>query len=360
MIQKAHVSQSCSSTGFVSPDMTRRATELQEYITALPLDADPLATVLPATHLLFRAERTFALGLKPIGDGPSLEVDFFHAAGLHAQGVANARKVLNAAYAKSSRGQVAFDARNPEPNQRNVFLDSSEIFEILRSSKLPAIIAQLMKTAEVKPERQLRTLLCDRQLLLSFVALFRDEPFSLAERRDLTNLFGSVRERMQIAQRLPRDLLAASLSVALEALGGAGFITGPTGRVLHANIAGLARLEHARVEVNALVAAAVRGQRLPGVTCTPIRAAGTRGHHLVIVRDGTHRLSEQAARAAQKWSLTPRQTQVLELLVRGLANKSIAQLLGCAEHTAENHVSAILQRVGVESRSALAALVTGL
>jgi DNA-binding NarL/FixJ family response regulator len=48
--------------------------------------------------------------------------------------------------------------------------------------------------------------------------------------------------------------------------------------------------------------------------------------------------------AARRWGLTRRQTEVLALLVRGLPNKAIAEKLGCAVHTVELHVSAILER----------------
>jgi DNA-binding NarL/FixJ family response regulator len=55
--------------------------------------------------------------------------------------------------------------------------------------------------------------------------------------------------------------------------------------------------------------------------------------------------------AARRWGLTPRQTQVLALLVRGLPNKAIASELGCATHTVELHVSAILERALCWSRA---------
>jgi DNA-binding CsgD family transcriptional regulator len=59
--------------------------------------------------------------------------------------------------------------------------------------------------------------------------------------------------------------------------------------------------------------------------------------------------------AASLLGLTPRQSEVFELLVRGQSNKAIATQLGCAIATAEIHVSAILSRAGVDSRSTLCA-----
>lgn len=48
--------------------------------------------------------------------------------------------------------------------------------------------------------------------------------------------------------------------------------------------------------------------------------------------------------------LTPRQGEVLALLLQGLSNKRIALALGITESTVNEHVSAILQRLGVRSR----------
>jgi len=50
-------------------------------------------------------------------------------------------------------------------------------------------------------------------------------------------------------------------------------------------------------------------------------------------------------------SLTEREREVLDLLARGLANKSIAQELSISEHTAKFHVNAILSKLGAESRT---------
>jgi DNA-binding NarL/FixJ family response regulator len=50
-------------------------------------------------------------------------------------------------------------------------------------------------------------------------------------------------------------------------------------------------------------------------------------------------------------SLTPQQVRVLMMLSGGLLNKQIAYELGVSEATVKAHVSAILQKLGVESRT---------
>lgn len=50
-------------------------------------------------------------------------------------------------------------------------------------------------------------------------------------------------------------------------------------------------------------------------------------------------------------SLTPQQSRVLTMLAEGLLNKQIAYELGVSEATIKAHVSAILQKLGVDSRT---------
>ena len=50
-------------------------------------------------------------------------------------------------------------------------------------------------------------------------------------------------------------------------------------------------------------------------------------------------------------SLTPQQTRVLGMLAEGLLNKQIAYELGVSEATIKAHVSAVLQKLGVDSRT---------
>jgi DNA-binding NarL/FixJ family response regulator len=61
--------------------------------------------------------------------------------------------------------------------------------------------------------------------------------------------------------------------------------------------------------------------------------------------------SEAAALMARMATLTPQQVRVLMMLSEGLLNKQIAYQLGVSEATVKAHVSAILQKLGVESRT---------
>jgi DNA-binding NarL/FixJ family response regulator len=61
--------------------------------------------------------------------------------------------------------------------------------------------------------------------------------------------------------------------------------------------------------------------------------------------------AETAALMARMATLTPQQVRVMMMLSEGLLNKQIAYQLGVSEATVKAHVSAILQKLGVESRT---------
>ncbi len=62
--------------------------------------------------------------------------------------------------------------------------------------------------------------------------------------------------------------------------------------------------------------------------------------------------ADDTAKLVQRLStLTPQQVRVLMMLSEGLLNKQIAYELGVSEATVKAHVSAILQKLGVESRT---------
>jgi DNA-binding NarL/FixJ family response regulator len=61
--------------------------------------------------------------------------------------------------------------------------------------------------------------------------------------------------------------------------------------------------------------------------------------------------AEAAELIARMATLTPQQVRVLMMLSEGLLNKQIAYQLNVSEATVKAHVSAILQKLGVESRT---------
>jgi DNA-binding NarL/FixJ family response regulator len=58
--------------------------------------------------------------------------------------------------------------------------------------------------------------------------------------------------------------------------------------------------------------------------------------------------------ATPGFQLTPRETEVLGLVLRGGGNKEIAAALGVAEQTIKKYVSSLLEKFDVPNRAALA------
>ena len=56
----------------------------------------------------------------------------------------------------------------------------------------------------------------------------------------------------------------------------------------------------------------------------------------------------------QSLGITPREKEVLSLIVEGASNREIAQVLHITEKTVKNHVSSLLSRVGLRDRTQLA------
>jgi DNA-binding NarL/FixJ family response regulator len=56
--------------------------------------------------------------------------------------------------------------------------------------------------------------------------------------------------------------------------------------------------------------------------------------------------------------LTPRQTEIAQLVALGRSNREIAAALYLSEKTVENHLARAFAKLGVSSRAALAAVVT--
>jgi len=68
----------------------------------------------------------------------------------------------------------------------------------------------------------------------------------------------------------------------------------------------------------------------------------------------TDRRAGRDRRADGGIHLTPREREVLALVLKGEPNKEIALLLGVAEQTAKQRVSDLLRKFGVPNRAAVA------
>lgn len=154
-------------------------------------------------------------------------------------------------------------------------------------------------------------------------------------------------QRASSSAATARSLLA--LSYALDIRDELPQVTAPT-LVIHR--------EHDRaapVAQGAALAAGIRGARLvvlPGRSHLPYA-----GDAAAVVAEVRRFLGLRATRR-QGRVLTPRQLDVAALIAQGRTNREIAALLGIEERSAEGHAERIRERLGVGTRSQIAAWYT--
>ena len=85
---------------------------------------------------------------------------------------------------------------------------------------------------------------------------------------------------------------------------------------------------------------------------------------LKCIEDALHRSAEQRRHAAERNAarrlldfLTPREFEVMQLVIRGMLNKQVGAELGVAEKTVKVHRGRLMQKLGVTSVAELVQLV---
>jgi RNA polymerase sigma factor (sigma-70 family) len=76
----------------------------------------------------------------------------------------------------------------------------------------------------------------------------------------------------------------------------------------------------------------------------------SRDEALALKKDAAQAAEEERQARAALQTLTSREREILEALAEGLDNEAIAERLGISERTVRNHVVALLDKLGVESR----------
>ena len=84
------------------------------------------------------------------------------------------------------------------------------------------------------------------------------------------------------------------------------------------------------------------------------------GGQVQLAPEAAARLMREVRVPEQAPNLTDRETDVLRLIAMGRANKEIARELGVGEQTVKSHVSSVLSKLGVQSRTQAALHATRL
>jgi DNA-binding CsgD family transcriptional regulator len=319
---------------------------------------DVMDDVLPALRELLAVEMVSVYSVREQGDG--LDLGIFHQVG----GGRDMGRLFKQAVRKTARSPVFnYDLFRPAADQRNRVMESTAWLDrhapgTFASSR---IYREVLHPLGLHRHKHLRALVCDGPALLAWFGAIHPEEPTKRQIKTLAALVPSMRRRLILAERFesaPR--IISALGVALESLGAAAFIVGPRGSIRERNTAGNELLESSRPEVVAALGDALaRQQSTDLVELVPVRDRGVPAHYLAIMRTEPieARILACVRRCTARWELTPRQSRVLELLVRGMANTSIAATLSTGARAVELHVTALLDRAGVDSRAALVARV---
>ena len=112
------------------------------------------------------------------------------------------------------------------------------------------------------------------------------------------------------------------------------------------------------------VAAALNGRTeqvkltLPGVHLA-VHNMGNVGIGETMLLLEQHPARSEAPSRLESAALTPREAEVLSWLAKGKTNRDIGDILGMSHRTVNKHLEHVYEKLGVETRSAAAALATG-
>jgi DNA-binding CsgD family transcriptional regulator len=190
---------------------------------------------------------------------------------------------------------------------------------------------------------------------LAWLGGFRPEPFTLRDRQVFRALIPPIRARLKFERALEHiHLCGHSIDALIDEIPGAVFVVdGSVSRLRLANQAARAMLLEDRPRTCELIKSTVAGKPAIGWRSIRVQANGVPVHYLVIgtePRSVNDRMFEFARTA---WGLTPAETRVLQLVIRGEANKTIAANLERSISVVELHVSSLLRKAGVDCRAAL-------
>jgi DNA-binding CsgD family transcriptional regulator len=311
------------------------------------LDGDSVQAALEALQRLLETERVylFTLGQRP--DGEDLVV-----ARALSVGAGDAwRTALDGAMRGRGIAWSGYNALRPPPPQRDQVLCSDEIAALTDGRSREAELALAAQLGTVG-HAVTRALICDGPSLLAWVGFAQAEPTTEHQRSRLQRLIPAFRRRL-LFDRMIGEAAAVheALAASLEEVNGAAWVLGVDGRVAHANTAGRASLDDAGAAARAALQACATGSPPPGFKLTTLRGPSGPLGHVVVERPRPGR--GVGAAAARRFGLTPAQARVLEGVIRGVSNATIAADLGIAERTVEAHLTKVLDKAQVPSRAAL-------
>jgi DNA-binding CsgD family transcriptional regulator len=332
---------------WVVPAVRRRVRGLVAELDVLREgDGECLPLVMAELRELLGLDLTLSYRVVPANDG--WDLDFLRLEG-PIETDEFVRAYLKALEQASFVG--AYDPVRPPSGQRNRVVRPRELID--DGDWVSSAAGLASEELGLVDFDELRVLICDGGSMLAWVGGFRREPFTKRDRAVLRAIVPALRRRLVLERRLhTAELSHEALCVALDAVDGAAFVIRSNGQVVFSNGAGRAMLE--RDDVRDELRDALEGR--PGYRVVPIQVPGVVDHYLVVVEPAGNVPFERAVELrGREWALTPRQVDVLRLVVRGASNRTAAAELGISPRTVELHVAAVLEKARVSSRAQLVA-----
>jgi DNA-binding CsgD family transcriptional regulator len=240
---------------------------------------------------------------------------------------------------------------HPDQSQRNIVIGDKELADLTSTG----LIRDLYERLGIDGLSQMRALVCDGPLLLAWVGGFRARKLRQVEMRILQSLLDPIEERLSYERLLRAGGSASLLEAAMNAIDAPAFVVSEAGVIVHANATGAILLSSARSPTIDRIRSAV--EHPSDDIATRVVPAGRAGSTvwLVAFRARAENGARELEHASREWGLTPRETEVLAHVAKGDANKDISAKLKCAVPTVEVHVTAILRKAKVDSRTRLIA-----
>lgn len=198
---------------------------------------------------------------------------------------------------------------------------------------------------------------CDGEIVLGWIGSTRRAPFGERELRIVQLLAPAIRARLLLEHQLGQAAAnRVLLEAALEAIPTAAFIVSSS-KVTYANATGRLLYDRETSSVVDRLRVSIRAGGTKGpFAITSVESSGGRSLALAVLRpDRAGELTRRLTAFAAQHRLTARQRDVLALLARGYGNKTIAERIGVAAGTVEEHVTRLLEKTGAESRAAVVA-----
>jgi DNA-binding CsgD family transcriptional regulator len=281
------------------------------------------------------------------------DLEFIHSHGLRLE--ARLHPAFRTFLRSAQTGWGAYDPLRPGPADRNRLVDQSEMGALMKNGH-PAVIRTVYGPLGLDRLAHMRVLISDGPFLLAWFGVWRAERFTPADEQLVGTLLAPLQRRLRVERMLDTASSLDGAVSSLDALASPAFLLSPSGALEFANAAGLRLLE---VRGPALIGALRETLANPGsakdMTVVSLDSGGVRARALVVLRGDQGSSAPRLAAFGQRWRLTPREAQVLALMVRGNPNKDIATALRCGPRTVEAHVAAVLRKARVDSRGLLVA-----